>query len=323
MDLAEDEEMEDAEKPSKGKKRTRKATEATPKSKSASQPTKSPATAKPTKPKTAAKSKAPAALAHIQDDPVAMAAVAAVDAAAEKLPPEESLSITMMPIGHQDRAPDEPINQGAKDAPRGHPDCLTGKTFVISGVLGSLTRPEAEDFIKRHGGKVTGAVSGRTSFLIAGKYTGNGKYNTAKDKGTKIIDEDGLFSLVRAAPAPEPPVVEQQQQQQQQGIQPVSAAGLTTVGKTGFYGAGTSAAGASGSGGGRPVAPQRPPVAPGSANGQLWVEKWRPKNASELVGNGATVNLFRHWLSEWDQVHLHGKAPTQPRGNTKYVLSTL
>jgi replication factor C subunit 1 len=41
-----------------------------------------------------------------------------------------------------------------QEAPRGHPDCLTGKTFVVSGVLDSLKREEAEDFIKRHGGKV-------------------------------------------------------------------------------------------------------------------------------------------------------------------------
>jgi replication factor C subunit 1 len=38
--------------------------------------------------------------------------------------------------------------------PSGHPDCLTGKTFVISGILDSLKREEAEDLIKRHGGKV-------------------------------------------------------------------------------------------------------------------------------------------------------------------------
>ena len=43
---------------------------------------------------------------------------------------------------------------GAQVAPVGHPDCLTGKTFVISGTLDSLMRGEAEDFIKRHGGKV-------------------------------------------------------------------------------------------------------------------------------------------------------------------------
>ena len=45
--------------------------------------------------------------------------------------------------------------------PTGHPDCLTNKKFVFSGVLDSLTRGEAEDFVKRHGGKV-GRVQGGT-----------------------------------------------------------------------------------------------------------------------------------------------------------------
>ncbi len=43
-----------------------------------------------------------------------------------------------------------------QELPRGHPDCLTGKTFVVTGVLDSLKREEAADFIKRHGGKVGG-----------------------------------------------------------------------------------------------------------------------------------------------------------------------
>lgn len=63
-----------------------------------------------------------------------------------------------------------------QEAPRGHPDCLTGKTFVISGVLDSLGREEATDYIKRHGGRVTGAVSGKTSFLVVGHHTGRSKY---------------------------------------------------------------------------------------------------------------------------------------------------
>ena len=36
----------------------------------------------------------------------------------------------------------------SQEIPRGHPDCLSGKTFVISGVLESLRRPEADDAIK-------------------------------------------------------------------------------------------------------------------------------------------------------------------------------
>ena len=45
-----------------------------------------------------------------------------------------------------------------QEPPRGHPDCLTGKTFVFTGVLDSLKREEAADFVKRHGGKVRPAL---------------------------------------------------------------------------------------------------------------------------------------------------------------------
>lgn len=68
-----------------------------------------------------------------------------------------------------------------QDVPRGHPDCLTGKTFVVSGVLDSLKRGEAEDLVKRHGGKVTGAVSGKTSFLVAGENCGRSKTRTVSE----------------------------------------------------------------------------------------------------------------------------------------------
>lgn len=60
----------------------------------------------------------------------------------------------------------------SQEVPRGHPDCLTGKTFVLSGVLDSLQREEAEDVVKRHGGRVTGSVSGKTSFLVVGTSCG-------------------------------------------------------------------------------------------------------------------------------------------------------
>ena len=59
--------------------------------------------------------------------------------------------------------------------PRGHPDAFTGKTLVVSGVLESLTREEAEDVFKRHGGKVTSAVSGKTTFLLVGHDCGRSK----------------------------------------------------------------------------------------------------------------------------------------------------
>ncbi len=62
--------------------------------------------------------------------------------------------------------------------PKGHPDCLTGKTFVITGSLESITRSGAEDLVKRHSGRVTTSVSGRTTFLVAGQDSGTRKVST-------------------------------------------------------------------------------------------------------------------------------------------------
>ena len=67
-----------------------------------------------------------------------------------------------------------------QDRPLGHPNCLKGKTFVITGTLDSLYRGEAEDYIKRHSGRVTGSVSGKTDFLLVGENSGNSKVNQVK-----------------------------------------------------------------------------------------------------------------------------------------------
>lgn len=80
-------------------------------------------------------------------------------------------------------------------APNGHPECLAGKTFVISGVLDSLYRPDAENLIKRHGGRVTGSVSGRTSFLLCGENTGQSKLQAV----SSIVHLSHVMSTVATA----------------------------------------------------------------------------------------------------------------------------
>ena len=57
------------------------------------------------------------------------------------------------------KPPDEPKNPGKGPVPVGHPDCLTGLTFVVSGVLESMEREAFVDFVRRHGGRVTSAVT--------------------------------------------------------------------------------------------------------------------------------------------------------------------
>jgi len=68
-----------------------------------------------------------------------------------------------------------PPLRGQKDIPEGHEMCLYGKTFVISGLLESLKRQGATDLIKKHGGRITGSVSSRTTFLVVGQDAGTTK----------------------------------------------------------------------------------------------------------------------------------------------------
>ena len=70
-----------------------------------------------------------------------------------------------------------------------------GLTFVLTGTLPTMTRDEASEIIKKNGGKVSGSVSKKTSYVVAGEEAGS-KLTKAKDLGVKIIDENGLLSLI-------------------------------------------------------------------------------------------------------------------------------
>jgi DNA ligase (NAD+) len=71
---------------------------------------------------------------------------------------------------------------------------LEGKTFVLTGTLPELTRDEATAMIKRAGGKVTGSVSKKTDYVVAGESPGS-KLEKAEKFETTILDEDGLREL--------------------------------------------------------------------------------------------------------------------------------
>lgn len=75
-------------------------------------------------------------------------------------------------------------------------DKLLGKTFVITGTLPSLSRSEAEQLIKLNSGKVSGSVSSKTDYLLAGEDAGS-KYDKAVKLGIQIISEEELSSLIR------------------------------------------------------------------------------------------------------------------------------
>ena len=72
---------------------------------------------------------------------------------------------------------------------------LAGLTFVITGTL-SRPRQEVAEAIEQHGGKVTGSVSRKTSYLVVGEAPGGAKYRKAQQLGVPIVDEAQLLRMI-------------------------------------------------------------------------------------------------------------------------------
>ena len=77
------------------------------------------------------------------------------------------------------------------------PKPLAGKTFVLTGTLPTLSRDDAKDRIEAAGGKVSGSVSKKTSFVVAGAEAGS-KLDKANELGITLLDEAGLLALLGA-----------------------------------------------------------------------------------------------------------------------------
>lgn len=75
-------------------------------------------------------------------------------------------------------------------------DVLKGLTFVISGVFNKHSRDQLKEMIEFHGGKNSGSISGKTSYLLAGENMGPEKLKKAQNLNVKIISEEDFLQLI-------------------------------------------------------------------------------------------------------------------------------
>ena len=78
-----------------------------------------------------------------------------------------------------------------------------GMTFVLTGTLPTLSRAQAQEMIRKNGGKATGSVSKKTSIVLAGESAGS-KLDKARELGVRIIDEAQFLQMIEQQKHPEP-----------------------------------------------------------------------------------------------------------------------
>ena len=91
------------------------------------------------------------------------------------------------------RLTDAGVNMTWHGEPRG--TALEGKTIVVTGTLSRLSRQEAEALIKQNGGKASGSVSKKTSYVLAGEAAGS-KLTKAQALGVPVISEEEFFAML-------------------------------------------------------------------------------------------------------------------------------
>lgn len=201
----------------------------------------------------------------------------------------------------------EPVAPGTKTVPAGTPTCLAGLTLVFTGDLSSISRDDATDVVKRCGGRVTTAPSGKTDYLVAGEGAGPAKMEKAREKGIKVIDEDGFLRLI-----------EERVAEEERG----TAARLDKTAKPASLPAKAKKAAS-------PVKgrqQQQLLAEKGTAAhpSDLWTVKYAPRTADELIGNTKAFETLVAWLTTWSpSAEFHAALLAGPPGIGKTTMAHL
>uniref|UniRef100_A0A7N6BL04 Replication factor C subunit 1 n=1 Tax=Anabas testudineus TaxID=64144 RepID=A0A7N6BL04_ANATE len=233
---------------------------------------------------------------------------------------------------------DGPRALGSKEIPKGAENCLEGCVFVLTGVMESMERDDAKSLIERYGGKVTGNVSKKTTYVVQGRDSGVSKLEKAESLGTKILDEDGLLELIRTKPGKKSkyeiaaeaetskstPKAQKISPSKGNSRSPHTPSPSKTELAQGYggkcRGAGTPPGRGSGqlarrelslsSSASSSSAPgPSSPSTTGDDSSLLWVDKYRPRSLKTVIGqqgDHSCANKLLQWLRNWHKNHSGG-----------------
>ena len=195
----------------------------------------------------------------------------------------------------QNAAP--PPAAGSTEKPTGAENCLAGLTFVFTGLLGTLGREEGQELVKQHGGKITGAPSKKTSFVVLGSDAGPKKLETIQQYGLRTINEEGLFELIRKLPANggDGKAANQHKEKQEKEAKQVEAAAKEMEQQEKKKAATESSIGSAG------LRTPKKDSSKDAANieSRLWTVKYAPTAVSMICGNKGAVEKLQRWLRAW------------------------
>jgi replication factor C subunit 1 len=148
--------------------------------------------------------------------------------------------------------------------------------------------------VRRYGGRVTGAPSSKTSYLVVGEEAGQSKLEKAKKLGLKTLNEDELFELIGSSlPAQDRLNVEPKVDDQMDiDVKPITS--LSPIVKTEMNVKPDSDNSSKAKKAVKPVA-----LKFSNENQGLWTEKYRPKTYIDVIGNKGNVEKLGKWLRDW------------------------
>ncbi|XP_060066245.1 replication factor C subunit 1-like [Ylistrum balloti] len=202
-----------------------------------------------------------------------------------------------------------PRSLGAKEIPEGAENCLEGLTFVLTGVSESFERDDLKQMVEKYGGKVTGSVSKKTNYLVAGRDSGESKLQKARGFGTIILDEDGFLNLIKTKPGKKSKYEIQAEKETAKEKSKTPLQKAKSVSKLAEFErrASTSSPSVSSPEKKKEERKTDEPVL-------MWVDKYKPVGLKQLIaqqGDKSNAKKLLHWLTNW---HKNEAAGTKPQG---------